>query len=493
MENDKISKEELVDKAKEKTNSYPLTIRASYNKPRLSIVNTLSHTYYETPENKRSGSLTFNNLPDISYSYDRENKNRNNDFNYNGSLYWVHPKDYAVDYSHNLSVIRRNYSSLLDNKALNYPIVNNAIEDLTQLKFNLYGLKAFNSRNRLRAGARLTHINDKIHYLQTGFYDRMYTTFFCFTTQYSLSTQNIRLSLHPGLGYETTEINSHQYNSTTPFGNINLNYMINKTNSISAYASVGANSPSVNLRQDAVVRYDEFLYLTGNAGLHNYTFLETNVAYNWFQSNRFSLAVFAGYNENFNRIATIYTPYNDGKSLLRSYINNGNYIHGYLGFSVNTKLFDNKLQLFANVTQNMYYTTGIYSNSYWPLIRIQLQASYNWKSFYALASYVNKESNLTENSNIIIHRKPLYLIEAGWGNGSWVVSLSAKNIFNKKWVNEKWEQQTPLYNQSKTCYSPNAHASINLSVTYTIGYGKKIRQNNEIGAQTSGFSGIIKQ
>lgn len=144
------------------------------------------------------------------------------------------------------------------------------------------------------------------------------------------------------------------------------------------------------------------------------------------------------------------------------------------------------------MSQNIYRTTGIYQNTYYP-IRLQLQASYYWKSFYALASWANPRGTLTENSNIIIRGSHSYVIEGGWGNGTWVVSLSARNIFNTGWKSSTWERPTPLYSEWQNVYDPSSHANLRLSVTYTIGYGKKVRRGNEVGAQESGSSAILQR
>ena len=50
--------------------------------------------------------------------------------------------------------------------------------------------------------------------------------------------------------------------------------------------------------------------------------------------------------------------------LLRDFINDGDYWLYYAGISANLKLFCNDLQLYANLTQNVYGITGDYSDSF---------------------------------------------------------------------------------------------------------------------------------
>ena len=84
------------------------------------------------------------------------------------------------------------------------------------------------------------------------------------------------------------------------------------------------------------------------------------------------------------------------------------------------------------------------------------------------------------------------MFSIGWGNGLWSVNLAAKNVFNKGWRNETWIKSSQLYSEYQQIYGPSAHASINLSVTYTIGYGKKVQRGNEVRGEGSAPSAIIR-
>ena len=44
----------------------------------------------------------------------------------------------------------------------------------------------------------------------------------------------------------------------------------------------------------------------------------------------------------------------------------------------------------------------------------------------------------------------------------------------------------------KTIFGTNSHARLNLSVTYTFGYGKKVQRGNEVGEQSGASSAILK-
>ena len=72
------------------------------------------------------------------------------------------------------------------------------------------------------------------------------------------------------------------------------------------------------------------------------------------------------------------------------------------------------------------------------------------------------------------------------------MTVSATDLFNSKWDVSDHYIESPLYTEHRTGYGTSYHAQLNLSVTYTFGYGKKVQRGNEVGAQQGAGSGILK-
>lgn len=96
------------------------------------------------------------------------------------------------------------------------------------------------------------------------------------------------------------------------------------------------------------------------------------------------------------------------------------------------------------------------------------------------------------NSPVVHCSRDYYGIEAGWGNSKLNVSLTAYNLFKSGWDSAERDVNTPLYTEHRTNIGTSSHSRINLSVTYTFGYGKKVQHGNEIGEQQGASSAIIK-
>lgn len=487
-----ISRKETFDESHTKINRYPVTFRATYIRPHFTARNTLSLSHYSSPLQWSCGDLKVNIHPEQDYTYFKNSPNKNNTVYYHGNLWGSIGSNASYDITPSFRHTHRNNTSAYESTLIQTPINN----DITENAYN-WGLQA-SGRIGLGQKGQLSifmaggqNLNKLIYQGSNNITDSYSNSFIVGEIRYRYQTRKISISPSVGFGFEHNSMNGIKTNDTYPRSGINAWFSINNKSQISASINYQTTSPSISMKANDIVRSNEFLWLTANPRLKNWRNLNSNLSYNLFLNNSFSLATFAGCKLQFNRVATVYIPYGDGNALLRDFINDGSYNHYFLGISANYKLFNNSLQLYANLAQNAYEITGRYKDSFYPF-RIQLQAIYYWKLFNILASWGSPQNTLTENSNYIIRGRNFHMLSVGWGNGVWTVNLSAKNIFNKGWHYETWKADSPLYSEFRQSYSPLAHASLNLSVTYTIGYGKKVQHGNEVGAQSSAPSAIIQ-
>ena len=475
-----------------RTNEFPITIRASYYSPRLTARNTLSFTHYSSPEQFSCGDLSVNIHPENNYSYSRHTPNRNNTVYYTGNIWSALGNNASFDITPTFRHTHRNNTSAYESTLINESIVNYITENSYNWSIQANGRMGVGRNSQLSlflAGGQ--NINDLTYRGSNNNNDSYSNSFFAGELRYRYQTRKVAATSFLGFGYDHNSMNGINTNDVFPRFGANAWLSLSKKSQISASISYQTTTPDINMKANDIVQSNEYMYLTANPNLKNWRNLNTNLSYNWYYNNSFSLAAFAGYEQDFNRVATIYRLYNGGMALIRDYVNDGSFRHYYFGLSANYKLFNNSLQLYANLTQNAYEITGKWADSYYPF-RVQLQGVYYWKSFNILASWGNPQRVLTENSNYIIRGRNFHMFSIGWGNGLWSVNLAAKNIFNKGWRNETWIKSSPLYSEHQQIYSPSAHASINLSVTYTIGYGKKVQRGNEVHGEGSAPSAIIR-
>lgn len=81
---------------------------------------------------------------------------------------------------------------------------------------------------------------------------------------------------------------------------------------------------------------------------------------------------------------------------------------------------------------------------------------------------------------------------AGWANSDWNVRLTAANFFNKGWDCATNITESPYYSETQTIIGTSVHPRLNITATYTFGYGKKVQRGNEVGEQSGASSAILK-
>lgn len=233
------------------------------------------------------------------------------------------------------------------------------------------------------------------------------------------------------------------------------------------------------------------MYLTGNPLLKNSRHITFNLNYTWILSNKFNLNAYCNFFELLNRPITIYEAFNNGSALIRNYINSGNYIKDQVGISASLKTLNDNLQIYGGAEMFFFKSTGVYDKSYNPF-KFYAQASYYLNSFYFQAFYQSASRSMFSDTPRIYKSRSNYGIAAGWGNSEWNVRMIAYNLFNRKWNSAELFTESPLYIEHRTNYGTTSHVRLNISATYTFGYGKKVQRGNEVGAQSGANSAIIK-
>ena len=177
--------------------------------------------------------------------------------------------------------------------------------------------------------------------------------------------------------------------------------------------------------------------------------------------------------------------------MLRQYFNGGNYHSNYIGISATGKFFGGKLIAKLRPQFWIRKTTGDYA---WSSNRLTntAQLTYYWGNFYIFGWYMTPSKSQRTHSGIISRTPAKYQISVGWGKGAWNIKASAFNFATTSWKNYEETLTSEYYSFDRTSFGTKHHARYSISVTYTIGYGKKVQRNDETsGAGTAG-SAILK-
>ena len=486
-----LTRKETLESSHYKQNQYPVTFRATYNSNKIQIRNLLAFTNLGIPTNKYSGKLEYSPNSAQGYSFDRKNPNRSNSVAYSGTYFFALPKGYSVDFSPSFNYTHGN--DYTDYAVSEQPaIYRHAKENAYNYRLNLYIRKSFGQKHSAMLGGNYGDNINRLKYTgDNGYIDKFHNAFGAGMVGYNFQTQKISVNLDAGLAWENSDINGKKNSDTYPFTHINVRYVPNQENSFSAYFQYATNSPGISERSSDLLRENELMYITGNPLLENCRHTTINLAYTWMPSNAFGMSAYGRYFGMYDRQLLTYSPYDNGKALLRSYINDGDYLNGEIGLAANWKLLNGKLQLYANPSQSFYKSTGIFKencNSF----RVTAQASYYLDSFYFQAYYESPQKSMFTASPRINKGRNFHSVTVGWANSNWNLRVMAANFFNKGWDGATNTTVSPYYSERQTVFGTSSHSRINFTATYTFGYGKKVQRGNEVGEQPGAASAILK-
>lgn len=218
--------------------------------------------------------------------------------------------------------------------------------------------------------------------------------------------------------------------------------------------------------------------------------MKFNLNYVWLPSNNLYAVAFAEYIHYFNPDIQIYTHYDDGKALLRSYINDGHSSVTTLGLKTTYKPFAD-LQLEGTVAYRNYSLRGIIDRAIHP-VEGRVGATYYLGKFYVGASGSWASRMFSLDNGQITYIPWTYTLRGGYSNKGWTIQAVVRNLLSSNWESSTSEMISPLYNVYTTNYGEGNHRKLTVSISYTFDYGKRVQHGDEIGEGSGGKSAVLK-
>lgn len=486
-----VTREERVLHSHRERNSYPVSLRATYATDRLTMRNTVGYTHESTPVNEATGSLAFSDDPTRGFTYDRSNPARANSLSYNGQLQWICSDKSSLTFYPSVSYSHRNdlYSySAPEVSAVRRYARENSWSWNTPLNWNY----TFNGTHSIMAGLWNQGWHWNLSYSGSdNLKQRLGDYVVGAQIRYSLHIKKFSATVGAIYAVVLNDVNGDWSKTSIPGPNVSFNFSLTAKSQIYGSFNLAQRQAGVTARSADVLQSNELMYLTGNPKLKSANQFWANAGYGWYPSNSFSIHAYYRNYSQYNSIRVVYQPYDDGKAVIRNYVNSGTISDNTIGFNATLKLFDGALQLNLAPEQHYYSHTGVDGFRYSPFT-CWAGASYYCGNFFINANYYSPTNVVTESANTKVKARDYYTLAAGWGNSSWNVRFTAYNVFNRGWDYDTTIYRGHYYSERSVEVSTYYHPRLNLSVTYTIGYGKKINRGNEVGAQQGASSAIQK-
>lgn len=487
-----ITRKETLDHSRFKENQYPVTFRAIYDSDNVEIVNTVGFNFDQSPTAETAGNLSFEPEQTGNHSYRRDEPSTSRYIIWSGNYYFILPRNFHLSIAPGLNYGHTNYSYRYQTSGGNSDILNDSKENVWQLRGSATVYKRFTGRQNAFFRAWYGSTSNDVSYFGSSPYDNKFSdTYAGASLGYNFSNNKWNVSTDVALQWERNKINELSVSEVYPLINVSAGFSPSQKHSLRAYFHFGANYPGASEKTPNVLQQNELMYYTGNPDLGLSRQITLNLSYNWMPSNNLSASAFAQYFGEYNLYVPVYSPYKDGTALIRGFETDCDYNRTKLGVSFNYKLLDGNFQLAASPSLTFFRMTGLFNISRNPFT-CNASATYYLGNFYFQASYETRNLSVQGNRGVIYKDRDFYQLIVGWSRANWNIRFSAINLFRNDWLCATNTLSTPLYSETAFIDGNNLHRRLNLSVTYTFGYGKKVQRNNEVGEQSGAASAIMK-
>lgn len=472
-------------------NQYWPTFKALYSSDKITIQNVIGASFDHSPRNNSVGYIEY--IPAITerVDYSQNSSNRINSVSYSGYWNFILNDKNTINFSPRYAYSHTNSGSLYTEIGSG-DFYNAAKDNSHQFRGNLTYTHSFGKWGSLNAMFQtIITSNSTSYYGTANTSDNARTYRVGPGVQYSLSKGKVYGMVGFGYHWDRQKYLDYKEDSAAPWIDFSLQYAPNDRHSIRGEFHHMKSIPSSSYRSSAIIQSNPLMSYTGNPNLISYGSYDVGLDYSFIPNNIFSLSVFASTWIVDNRYVYDYMPMETG--ILRTIKQpGGGYSQWTYGAYASLRLFDRKLQLTAQLTGRSVHNGEPY-NLDKTNINYAFQAIYYLGNWNFSGLYYSPQGH--PDGCMVgtwMKTKSYYRIAAGWSNSSWNLQLQFANFARWNWRSDKSIMHSRYYDRIEQTYSINDHAIARLSVTYTFGFGKKIKRGDEASQQSGVNSGILK-
>lgn len=475
-----------------RNNSNDIGFRALYDTENIQISNRIAYSLTNVPRNDVGSTLTYSDALFPSTESFTKASSKDWALKYSGEYFFMLSKqtglnvDAGYTYGHN--DLNSDYTAHDD-----LSIINNAKEDIHELSVYLHLNWNPGKANRFVTNFGVQHDWNIINYYGNSPSKQKYDVGIYFLGQNYQHIFNEKWNVGAGLAWiwETNRISGVNADNNFPQTNINATWSPNDKHQLYLTANYGSMFPGSSQKSPNMLQQDELMWYRGTPELNDYKYTNALLSYTWLPDNRWQLSADAYLGMIKDRCVTLYSPTGPDGTMLRQYFNGGNYFSEYIGVRATGKFFGGKLVGKLRPQLWIRKTTGEYA---WHDNQLTCTAQLNYylDSFYIFGWYMTPGKYQETHSGVISKSPSKYQIEIGWGKNGWNISASAYNFAHTSWEDLRETLTSEYYSFDRTTFGTQHHARYTISVSYTIGYGKKVQRKNEISGSGTADSAILK-
>ena len=302
-------------------------------------------------------------------------------------------------------------------------------------------------------------------------------------------SDRFQLSFRPGLtaAYWKSGDNP-QETHVTPRAQLNLSWAPTSKFYATGEVSYFRNYPPASASSDVTVRQTELIWATGNPSLRGSDKWWLYTDQTWMPLDWLMFSSSLWWDLKRGDILSFYEKAPEGaEGLVRREINGPALNNFSWNFITSFKLFDGRWRITLQPVVQHISAHGDFSRSM-TTFRMRGSTSLTLGNFEVSAGYGGKEKFLTDAGSKLCRTPDAWSAGVAYGNGNLYVNVSMEDIFHRRREERVWTWAGALrsYRENLT----NARY-LCVTLTYTVGFGKKVKRKIEIDNPLGIETGVI--
>ncbi len=473
------------------TNSNDLTIRAVYNTENTQFTNSLNFALNNTPHKDEEEKVEYSDPSLSSESTSRSVSSKDYAINFNSDYY--HSFNDAASLSTEASFVYGHNtlnSDYRDSRDLN--IVNNAVENTYSATVAPRMEWIPGEAHTLSFSGDFRYNRHAIDYLGNSPSRQVYNILIGMAgVGYDYMSEKFRGGTTVSWGAVSNNIAGLKAVNSFPVLEFHGVYTPNRKQQIQLLLNYGRDVPEAVNKSPNILQQDALMWYTGTPDIKDNSTLMTRLYYTWIASNRFQFGFNGQYYQSHDRIAAVYMPVGPDGTMLKKYMNSGNFQCGMAGLSASAKLFDGKLTLMGRPQLWLRRSTGVYDLRNADFV-FQSTATYYFGKFTLFGYYCTPNKYIEEESGYVERTSSRYMLSLGWHHGPWHINATAYNFLHTDWKSGMMTLKSKYYDYRRQEFDTAQHQRFSISVSYTFDYGKKVDVYDEASGSGTAQSAILK-
>lgn len=477
--------------SKERRQQYFAAFKATYNSDKIQAATQINGSINRKPHSDRNGEVVYSPADYPSTVYTSALNNTSKFLSYNGYYFFALPKGNSIAFtpSYTYSHTEQNSSYTENGYA---PILNGATDNTNQVKGDLKFNHDFGRYGNLLGFVRGEYEYNRTRYRGTAnSLDKAKSSRFGVGANYNITVGNFYGTTGFGWDWDRLQFGDMTDRPSSPWFDLSLQYGFREKHSVSTTFHYSSWQPSPSYKSENIIQSTPLMSYTGNPNLVPSKSYDIDLRYTWLPNNDYSFSAFAWAWIVGNRYAYDYEATSTG--VLRTIKQPmGNFAQGKYGISGTLRFFGRKLMLTGQVGQVLNHNGYPYSVNH-SYIDWYARVRYYIGNWNFTATYISDNGSADGCMNgIWNYGKSDWYLTVGWSDSDWNIRADIINFSRWNWRSDRQKMRSKYYDTTEIMLNGQSHALIQLSATYTFGFGKKVSSDNEPSVSGAASSGILQ-